>query len=79
MDVLIFYYIGCLPNFLQLICLLLMSVFDIDAQESEAEDDPHGGRHAEGRVHGRVHLTRNKYIKYFLPMYKIFSILSAPW
>ena len=58
---------------------LLMSVFDIDAQESEAEDDPHGGRHAEGRVHGRVHLTRNKYIKYFLPMYKIFSILSAPW
>ena len=56
-----------------------MSVFDINAQESEAEDDPHGGRHAEGRVHGRVHLTRNKYIKYFLPMYKIFSILSAPW
>ena len=33
---------------------LLVPVFDVDPEESEAEDDAHGGSHAEGRVHGGV-------------------------
>ena len=31
-----------------------MPVLDVDAEEGEAKDDPHGGRHAEGRVHRGV-------------------------
>ena len=33
---------------------LLVPVFDVDPEEGEAEDDAHGGSHAEGRVHGGV-------------------------
>ena len=54
MDVLIFYYIGCLPNFLQLICLLLMSVFDIDSKEGKSKDDSHWGSNTEDGVDGGV-------------------------
>ena len=33
---------------------LLVPVFDVDPEEGEAEDDAHGGCHAEGRVHGGI-------------------------
>lgn len=31
-----------------------MPVLDVDSEEGKAEDDPHGGGHAEGGVHGGV-------------------------
>ena len=54
MDVLIFQYPGCLPNFLQLIYSLLMSVFDIDSKEGKSQDNTHWGCHTEDGVHGGV-------------------------
>ena len=45
---------SCLPNFLQLIYLLLMSVFDIDPQEGKPQDDAHRGSNTEDGVHSGV-------------------------